>query len=240
MILAMKNITPLLNHVYTPFKALLFYQKQDASDAYVESYDMDNLGRPINAHPLSEKESRGLALCLAEETKKKDSFLHPLGLLPLEVLHTSSSGEGCVIWYSRMKKESLCFKKELGILDGEACLPPLLWRASRSALSVWALTKDDRPQTDTPLYRAPFFNCYTDGRVCMGNVDIAIPENCGLEKFIAEWERYFFRSAFSHMISDDSPVKGNIVQLWQKLTTERKPFPLKMLKKTGRNLKSII
>lgn len=236
----MKNIAPLVKQVYAPHKALLFYQKQDNSDTYIEAYDMDTLGRPINAHPLSEKEGRALALCLSEEAKRKDCFLHPTGLFPENVIYTSPADGGCVVWYSLKRTAHLCFKKELGILDGEASLPPLLWRASSSQLWIWALAKDSRPELSSPLYCAPFFNCHSDGRVCMGTVDVAIPENCSLEKFMAEWERYFFRSAFSHLLGQDSPVNGNIVQLWQKLTSEKIAFPLSVLKKTGHKLKNII
>lgn len=201
---------------------------------------MDELGHPINAHPLSEKESRNLAFSLAEETKKQTAFLQPFGLLPYNVLYTNPSGDGCVIWYSPARKENLLFKKELGINDGEASLPPLLWKASRSQLSIWALNKEERPTLQTDLYRAPFFNLYIDGKVCMGNVEIEIDESINLEKFLSEWERYFFRSAFSHLLGETSPVKGNIVQLWKRQVSLGKVFPINSLKKSKLKLKNII
>jgi len=237
----MKNITPVLDQIYLPYKALLFYHSQSESDHYVESYDMDSDGRPINAHPLSLRESRGLSASLNKSsTEKTSGFLKPEGLIPQNVLHCEPTGEAYAVWFTPMRRKHLLFRKELGIEDGEACLPPLLWRATKNQLWIWALGKEDRPELNSSLYHAPFFNCYPDGRVCMGNVDINIPQGCRLEKFMAQWEHYYFGSAFSHLLVDGSPVKGNVVQLWEKLTVKNKKFPMGMLKKTGRLLKDII
>jgi len=236
----MKNITPLLDKIYQPYKALLFYSSEAESGHYVESYDMDNQGRPINAHPLSVKESEQLARGLNYTIEKSSVFLKPEGLIPENVLHYNSSGDCCAVWFTGERKQHLLFKKELGIVSGEAYLPPLLWRATKSQVWIWALANGDRPNLSTPLYFAPFFNTYSDGRICMGNVDVDFPDGCSLEKFITEWERFYFGSAFSHLLGGVSPVKGNIVQLWKKQTEKGKSFPKSILKKTGRKLKDIL
>jgi PRTRC genetic system protein B len=236
----MKNITQLLNKIYQPHKALLFYRSESENDHYVESYDMDSLGRPINAHPLSVKESERLAEALKNSTVKSSCYLQPERLIPENVLYYNGKGEGCAIWFSKECRKYLHFRKELGISDGEASLPPLLWKATRSQIWIWALEKNERPDLSAKLYSAPFFNCYRDGRVCMGNVNINIPQGCRLEKFITEWERYYFASAFSHLLDDVSPVKTNVVQLWKKLIEKNKAFPVGMLKKTGHIIKDII
>ena len=236
----MKNITPLLDNIYAPYKALLFYSSKAEGGHYVESYDMDQLGRPINAHPLSVKESAKLAEALSVSTKTASAFLKPEGLISENVLYVDTHGVGCVMWYTKPRKAYLHFRKELGITGGQASMPALLWRASRSGLWLWALAGQSRPELNSLLYYAPFFNCYGDGRVCMGNVEVNFEAGCSLEKFIMGWEKFYFGSAFSHLLTDRSPVKGNIVQLWKSLIENETPFPLNALKKTDRKLKDLL
>lgn len=92
---------------------------------------------------------------------------------------------------------------------------------------------DSQINEQTLLYHAPFFNLYNDGRVCMGTVKVDIKADCHLEDFMQSCEQYFFNSYFSHLIGNASPVKENIIQLWQKLVGSDKPFPLKSLLKNG-------
>jgi len=102
------------------------------------------------------------------------------------------------------------------------------------------LSKDARPDANANLYHAPFFNIYGDGKVCMGNVNVGIDTDCALEEFMERWQSYFFTSYFSHLLLHTSPVKMNIVQLWQKLVGADDKFPIKTLKTTGKKLKNII
>ncbi len=63
----MKNITNNFCNTYQPIKALLICQKQGGDDGneehsiYVESYDIGKFGKPINAHPLTFKETLQLS-----------------------------------------------------------------------------------------------------------------------------------------------------------------------------------
>jgi len=225
----MKNITDLFSQCYTPFKALLFY-KNEEDDLYVESFDMDALGRPINAHPLSQRESKALSESMQSKQEDSSGFLCTVGLLSDRVLYVDRSGDGYAIWHTPEMKKHLIFKSDLGISDGEAYLPPLLWKASRNGLSLWALENNDRPSLQTRLYQAPFFNLYLDGRVCMGNVNINFSLNIDLDNFISQWEKLYFGSAFSHLLQGVSPVKCNIVQLWQQQIDTENPFPKHELK----------
>ena len=55
----MKNITQDFGTLYHPTTALVFYQNDERNkDTYVEYFDMDKNGNPINAHPLSENEAK--------------------------------------------------------------------------------------------------------------------------------------------------------------------------------------
>lgn len=46
------NITQQFGYLYEPVKALLIYSNNEKKNIYVEAYDMDRNGKPINA-PLS-------------------------------------------------------------------------------------------------------------------------------------------------------------------------------------------
>lgn len=237
----MKDITQKFGSLYNPVKAFVVYQKDSAEKSiYVEAYDMDKNGRPINAHPLSLKESTQLASALDTSDELTRKFLKPSGLLPKNVLHLNPEQNGSVIWYTPAQKVSLFFVESLGIPSGEAFVPSLLWKASKNTLYIYAIDTETQINEQTNLYHVPFFNVYTDGRVCMGTVSVNIKSNCHLEEFIALWEQYFFNSYFSHLIGSTSPVKGNIIQLWQKLMGNDKPFPIKSLLKNDLTIKNIL
>jgi PRTRC genetic system protein B len=237
----MKDITQKFGTLYNPVKAFVVYQKDSAEKSiYVEAYDMDKNGFPINAHPLSLKESTKLASALDISDELTRKFLKPSGLLPKNVLHLNPDHNGSAIWYTLAQKVSLFFVENLGITNGEAFVPPLLWKATKNTLYIYAMDTEMQINEQTALYHAPFFNLYADGRVCMGTVSVTIKSDCHLEEFISLWEQYFFNSYFSHLIHKQSPVKGNIIQLWQRLVNTPKPFPMKSLLKNGLTLKNLL
>ena len=87
---------------------------------------------------------------------------------------------------------------------------------------------------------APFFNVYTDGKVCMGNVRINIGQDTRLEDFMAQWENYFWNSYFSHLMADFNPVTENIVQLWQAQVATGRVFPCHLLKPNRYTVKNLL
>jgi PRTRC genetic system protein B len=237
----MKDITRTFGALYDPIKAFVVYQKDTPdSSIYVESYDMDAQGCPINAHPLSLKESTELAKALDTSDEHRRNFLKPSGLLPKNVLYLNPDQDGYALWYTPKQQVDLFFLDALSIPNGRASVPPLLWKAFKNTLYIYALDTDTDIHEDTPLFDAPFFNIYHDGRVCMGTVSVQIKADCLLEEFMQQWEKYFFNSYFSHLLKPKSPVKGNIIQLWQGLVGSKRKFPVKSLIKSGRTLKQII
>nr|WP_067057223.1 PRTRC system protein B [Mucilaginibacter sp. L294] len=223
----MNNIIHNFGTLYHPVKALLLYQRKDGQNqltSYVESYDMDKDGCPVNGHPLSVKEANALAKSLLIAEKKQRNFLNPKGLLTPEVVFLKTGNDGFAIWKTPPQRIKLLFTDNLDIPCGEASIPALLWRAGKNNLSIFAIV-DETVNGDTSLYHAPFFNVYADGKVCMGNVPVKIPHDCSLEDFMHQWQAYFFNSYFSHLFGGHTPAKGNIVQLWQRLIKSNKPFP---------------
>lgn len=235
------DITENFGTLYFPKSALVFYETNSTDkETYVEHFDMDKNGNPINAHPLTVKEANVLAKSLQTDEEKNTAFLKPKGILPTNVLHINPSNDkGTVLWYTKTQQRQLYFVESLGIPNGKAQLPSMLWLASKSGLTVFALANDRRPTEKTPLHYAPFFNIYEKGNVCMGTVSIDIKNSASLEEFIQAWELYFFNSYFSHSLCENL-TKKNIVNLWKDLVHTNKPFPKEALKKNSKTLKNLL
>lgn len=236
------NIATDLGKMYEPKSALVIYQTREPynTETYVEYFDMDNNGIPINAHPLSVREAENLAKTLKTKAQREKAYLQSQGLLPKNILQIKLDRNGTVIWFSKPQKRQLFFIESLGIPNGFAHMPTLLWKATANSISVYALKTNRRPTANTPLYYAPFFNVYEDGNVCMGTVEIEMQKAECLEDFITEWEEHFFNSYFSHLLGNYCPIKSNIVSLWKELINTDKPFPINELKKNNRILKDLL
>ncbi len=239
----MKDITQDFGKLYHPTSALVFFQTNERiKETYVEYFDMDKNGNPINAHPLTEKEAKTLVKALNTKTQKEKSkdFLKPKGILPTNILQINPSENGSVLWFTKSMKKQLYFTKNLEISNGRAEVPAMLWFANKRNLKIFALSSNQRPTEKTPLFYAPFFNVYENGNVCMGTVDVHIQNSTSLEEFIKNWKDYFFNSYFSHLMNEHNPIKGNCVNLWKSLINVDKPFPKEALKKANRTLKNLL
>lgn len=235
----MEDITNDFGTYFHPLSGLVFYQSDSASgDTYVEYFDMDSSGLPVNAHPLTVEEAKRLAKALqVDEDSLK--LLRSDGITPANLLSFDAQS-ATVIWYTKAQFRELLFSESLGIKSGIAHVPPMLWKADRSSLHVYALKTNAKPTENTCLYYAPFFNVYEKGEVCMGTVDINASETCSVQELMSLWENYFFNSYFSHLMSDHNPVKENCVLLWENLLGTNKSFPKEMLVKTNKKLIDIL
>ena len=239
----MKEITQDFGTLYHPTTALVFYKNDERNiETYVEHFDMDENGNPINAHPLTEREAKKLAKALATKTqrKKNQNFLKPKGVLPNHILHINPSENGSVLWYTKSMNRQFYFTENLEIPNGRVEVPAMLWFANKRSLKIFALANSRRPTEKTELFYAPFFNVYEDGNVCMGTVDVNIQNSNYIEEFIEKWEDYFFNSYFSHLMNEHNPINGNCVSLWKSLINTEKPFPKEALKKANRTLKNLL
>ena len=239
----MKDITQDFGTLYQPTSALVFYRNnQGSKDTYVEHFDIDENGNPINAHPLTEREAKELVKALATKTqrKKNQNFLKPKGVLPTHNLHINPSENGSALWYTKSMKRQFYFTENLEIPNGRAKVPAMLWLANQRSLKVFALPNNRRPTEKTELFYAPFFNVYENGNVCMGTVDVNIQNSNSLEEFTKKWEEYFFNSYFSHLMNEHNPINGNCVNLWKSLINTEKQFPKETLRTANRTLKNLL
>ncbi|MFA6151987.1 MAG: PRTRC system protein B [Chitinophagaceae bacterium] len=237
----MNNIIENIGSLYQPVKALLVYKGTGlGSSCYVEAYDMDENGSPVNAHPLSLAEGTALAKSLDTSGDLKRSFLKPRGLMPENILYINPDLNGNAIWFTPAMERELFFVEGLDIPNGLAKVPPLIWKATKDRLCIYAFKSKTKPDIATELYHAPFLNMYQSGKVCMGTVKVKIKDDCMLEDFMEQWQQYFFNSYFSHSIDGHNPVKGNICQLWKETIEANKKIPSKSLIKTTLTLKNIL
>lgn len=230
--------TPTLYH---PAAAIVVFKPEDnENELYLEYYDMDENGCPVNARPLSVKDAQGLAKALDTRKAAAKAFLKPKGLLPSSVLHINPSEDGSVVWYTKPQTQKLYFSDSLGMASQKLPLPALVWAANKSRLFVYAVATKGKPRLSTPLFNAPFFNLYHNGNVCMGSVDVRISQSATLEEFITAWEGYFFGSYFSHLIGGHNPIKGNLISLYQRLVEKGSAFPVEELVPNGKQLKHLL
>ena len=216
--------------LYEPKSALVFYESLDKNATmYVEHFDMDRNGNPINAHPLTVNEAKELAKSLHTEEEKDKTFLQSKGILSTNILNIIPSQNGSVLWYTQSQERQMYFVKKLEIPNGKAKIPAMLWFANKERLSVFALTSDKRPTEKTLLYYAPFFN-----------VNVHIKNSASVEEFTNAWEDYFFNSYFSHLLDNYNPIKGNCVNLWKRLIETGETFPVGVLKKNDKTLKNVL
>jgi PRTRC genetic system protein B len=242
----MQKITNQFNQAYIPEKALIFRRHLNNTDGYHDNYvelmDIDKAtGLLINAHPLTKLEAISLARTLDTTKAKATQFLRPSGLLSPRVLYLDPDPDfGYVVWYTPASEQPLFFIDDLGIPSGKkAWVPPLLWKASKTNVAIYAFAKKGKPNLKTPLFRAPFFNTGSDGLVCMGSVEIKTDKCQDLENFIKFWQTYFFHSYFTHL-SGSNPIKGNLVSLWMRLIQTGDKFPLDVMLPTQVKLGQLI
>lgn len=160
------------------------------------------------------------------KTLNPEDFVKPT-LLDSRVL---AIGSNHLVWYCKPQKREVWFKcKVLGEVHGKADLPGLVFMVMGNKWHVFAVKGNRRPTAGTPLYAASFYNVWSGGGICTGNIDI--PK--GQARFSPDaWEESFFRSYFTHPGNRDAEpatkYRGGLVKLWGSLLKGR-AFPTESL-----------
>jgi PRTRC genetic system protein B len=247
----MDNVSDQFSIKYEPVKAWVLLKgvreavdsldsSVEESEFYLEGYDMSKHRRLVNAHPLSIQEMIDLSTLLQRSSEVQNGYLKCAGILPLKVLHVNSCGAGFAVWYTLPQEVDLLFSEGLDIPSGRAKVPGMVWRASKQGLQVFAFKGNRRPDMDTVLFHAPFFNTNVSGEVCMGNVRVEIPENALLEDFILLWEKFFWGSYFSHPAGGFDAVSMDINGLWRDHMGSGKCFPVSFLQRSSINFSKLL
>lgn len=129
-----------------------------------------------------------------------------------------AKGQDRLIWWTPPGKRPMFFQasgRNNDTFTGSAVcpVPGLVWMAMPGhGLYVYAIKGALRPDQQTQLYQAPFFNVWGRGRVCIGSAFLPTEE----KKWSSEaWEQTFFGSRFTHpnfseknrLIQGASPTK---------------------------------
>jgi PRTRC genetic system protein B len=118
--------------------------------------------------------------------------------------------------------------------------PPLVFKAWRHELFVRALEHDVRPDADTPLKTAPYWNTESSrGSVCTGTM--RIPEETTADS-ISDWETAFFSSSFTHpsgAVRLTSHPQG-FAGLWLSLADHEVRFPREFLTDARQTLRQFV
>jgi len=116
--------------------------------------------------------------------------------------------------------------------------PALLFRASEGHLAVRALAEIERPTPKTKLFRAPYWNVYESGDVCLGSTKV--PREASVAS-LPRWEQAFFESEFIHanVAKKLTEFPGGFVAMWKSLIGKKK-FPVEHLADAGETLEKFI
>jgi PRTRC genetic system protein B len=193
-------------------KAILLYRGGSHSIATIHGVTMV-AGKPVIGPGTSATVNSlaDLVMSMMDSSGSKSGFLDGRILA-----HNHSR----LIWWCPSAVRSIWFNtpnKEINQLNGKDVRHPgIIFMASNSKLSAFAIRSDKRPDLQTELYRAPYFNQYEDGSFCMGNANWPkMPSPAQISKY----EDAFFNSAFSHNHINLKLTRGIVyAEFWKQST----------------------
>lgn len=136
-----------------------------------------------------------------------------------------------MVWWMRPSRRTMWFNTDgsdgLGQCFGEAWHPGLVFCAGECGWRVYAIKGSERPEADTPLFQAPYYNVNSEGLICRGSADL--PKSIGPDQIEAH-EEVFFRSRFTHpnvhVKRKLTRARGGAGGLWKRMLDEKaKCFP---------------
>ena len=147
------------------------------------------------------------------------------GLIPTSILFARDCQEKGthLIWHVKKQLRKLSFSEKCKITSETYSIPHLVFSFKNGNLAVYAVDDVDSISINenTPLYNAPFYNTYADGKICMGNVDLKKANSfLSFEKTVTYLENVFFNSVFTHsnneLITRDYLIKNYNTGTWNK------------------------
>ena len=166
---------------------------------------------------------------LRELTKQLETSC-PAEFLPDHVIARTPE---LIAWWTPAAIRTMFFRggSELAGISGKLFPHPALLFVVRSGvLFVRALPSNRRPDPDTRLAAAPYWNIDAKGAVCAGTM--RAPKSLTVGS-IAAWQQAFFQSEFTHPGGAGRLTrrKGGTAALWKSLAG-KKTFPLSTLIQT--------
>ena len=220
------------NHEFKLNEAVLIYRGgSDGAFASLHQVKQSEDGIPylMPGEVLTTAFLRTLAQGLGAQVKPE--------ILPDNVLARTPD---MLVWWSRPRQRVMFFggvneegQKLNGLLFPH---PPLIFKVVGRDLFVRAITTSSRPNPQTPMKTAPYWN--TDVRVCQGSM--RVPDSFDVMS-IPKWEDAFFQSEFTHpagAVRLTSHPEG-FIALWQSLVSKKR-FPVRYLIDAGETLQEFV
>ena len=195
---------------------LIYADKGDSNNIAATVHDVKHTGKQpmiMPGQPVSVQALERIMSGLGRQTTN--------GFIPTHII---ANGFDRMAWWCPAAKRRIWFKtydgedKPVKSLNGKFVHhPPLLFVAQNHGLNVFALPDNERPQRDTTLYRAPYWNL-SDGHMCNGDMKLPVcsPDN------IPGFEAAFFNSAFTHGRGEGiTRHKGGHYGLWAELAARK-------------------
>lgn len=195
-------------------------EKHGSSEYYLESHQIDEAGRVLAGKPLLQSTIQGIVDVFFDENQNHSRIT---GYIPENILHYTPlpGGQYELMWYRTEEIRVLHFAAALKLTTGKAWVPPMLYRASRGGMDVYALKNNDRPVPGkTALFRAPFHNVSDLGDVCLGSARVKQPKTKTFESITRYWEDLFWLSEFTHLNGAKNPTKSPLGSVWKKLVAK--------------------
>lgn len=151
------------------------------------------------------------------------------GMIASHILFASNApGKTVIVWYRPAMKRKLNFASSLKVKDDVTVnLPATLYAILNRDMYVFALKSADRPDLKTPLFNAPFFNIYKDGKICLGSAAVGSHKAKTFELEAERFERGFYLA--EQTMTHNDGCKTKLTELWPKLVGKKTPFPVSEL-----------
>ena len=199
--------------------ALLIYQSK--SKSYASKHQVFNLNDKLMIGAGTGVEIDEVESLLNELNKSSDTG----GFINERIIYSTANTK---IWWKPASMENIYIKvKDEDTVSGKVMHPALLFMVSGRKFYVYALKNNERPDENTELFHAPYFNLYDAGNMCTGNV--LLPESVNKSN-LKDWENVLFDSWFTHanckkVIKD----KSGFYLFWITRLNKKVAFPVTKL-----------
>jgi PRTRC genetic system protein B len=171
-----------------------------------------------------------LSTATLRELTKQLGTSCPAEFLPDQVIARTPE---LIAWWTPAVIRTMFFRdgSELAGISGKLFPhPALLFVVRDGVLFVRALSNNRRPDPNTRLVAAPYWNIDSNGAVCAGTM--RTPKSLTVAS-IPAWQQAFFQSEFTHPGGAGrlTKCKGGTATLWKSLAG-KKTFPLSTLVET--------
>lgn len=222
------------NRIFTLKQAVLMYQ--EGSRAFATVHEVKH--RPNEAPYLCAGQS--VTTGFLETLAKSLGASVAAEVLPENVLARTPE---MIAWWSRAQLRLMFFgdgDPKTKDLNGKMYPhPALVFMIRGRELFVRALAENRRPNSNTRLRNAPYWNTDEQGRVCLGSM--RVPDEVSAST-LRIWEDAYFASEFTHPSGAVrlTTHSGGFVGLWWSLAGRKRPFPVKLLADSKQTLQEFV